>query len=286
MKSQLEAFKEYIKVKLRPSTNVVSVISGKGGVGKTNISVNLGLMLQDFGFKVMLIDLDLGLSNLDVLMNIRNERRYNLFHYLEGKVSLEQLITRTCYGIDVITGALGEERLVNMSNVERETLIANLDSVISNYNFVILDMGAGIGENIIKLSLCADNIIVVTNSEPHALLAAYGTLKVIKDKIVNHSVFLVMNSVRNKIEGEKLQNGFIDTVYRFLNVVVEPLGYILYDPAVSLSVKDKVPFVKNYPKSPCAENIETIAINLCTKLGIKITGKKTSFFSRLFKNFI
>lgn len=286
MKSQLEAFKEYIKVKLKPSTNVISVISGKGGVGKTNLSVNLGLTLQSFGFKVILIDLDLGLSNLDVLMNIRNEKRYNLSHYLEGRASLDQLITKTVYGVDVITGALGEEKLVNMSNVERDNLIANLDSVISNYNFVILDMGAGIGENIVKLSLCADNIIVVTNPEPHALLAAYGTLKVIKEKIVNHSVFLVMNSVKNKIEGEKLQNGFIDTVYKFLNIMVEPLGYILYDPAVSLSVKDKIPFTKSYPKSYCSENVETVAINLCTKLGIRIRGKKTSFFSRLFKNFI
>lgn len=286
MRSQLEAFKEYIKVKLKPSTNVISVISGKGGVGKTNLSVNLGLILQSFRFRVMLIDLDLGLSNLDVLMNVTHEKRYNLSHYLEGRVSLDRLITKTNYGIDIITGALGEEKLVNMSNVERDNLITNLDSVVSAYNFVILDMGAGIGENIVKLSLCADNIVLVTNPEPHALLAAYGTLKVLKEKVTNQSIFLVVNSVKNKIEGEKIQNGFIDTVYKFLNVVVEPLGYIVYDPAVPLSVKDKVPLTQNYPNSPSAKNIEVIAVNLCIKLGLNISNRKVSFFSRLFKNFV
>lgn len=286
MKSQLEAFKEYIKLKLKPSTSVISVVSGKGGVGKTNLAVNLGLMLQDFGFRVLLVDFDLGLSNIDVLLNIRNEKKYNLSHYLEGKVSLNHLITKTEYGVDVIIGALGDEKVVNMDKNECDALIANLDNIVSTYNFVILDMGAGIGENIIKLSLCADNILLVTNPEPHALLAGYGTIKVLKEKILDHTIFLVVNSVKNKIEAERIQQGFIDTVYKFLNVIVEPLGYVLYDPVVSLSVKDKIPFIKNYPSALATANLETIAINLCSKLGIKVSRKRTSFFSRLLKKII
>ncbi len=287
MKSQLEAFKEYIKLRLKPSTNIIAVISGKGGVGKTNFVANAGLSLYNLGFKVLLIDFDLGLSNLDILLNISSsERRYNLSHYMEGKVSLDQIVTRSKYGIDIIMGALGDEKVVNMNSMEREKLISQLDSVIGNYNFVIMDMGAGIGENIIRLSLCADNIILITTPEPHALLSAYGTLKVLKDKLTTQDVFLVVNNVKNKMEGEKLQNGFIDTVYNYLNIVVEPLGYILSDPSVILSVKEKIPFILNYPKSWASQNIESVTIRLCTKLGVNVKLKKESFFSRLFKNYI
>ncbi|MFN7181457.1 MAG: AAA family ATPase [Planctomycetota bacterium] len=287
MKSQLEAFKEYIRLKLKPATNTISVISGKGGVGKTNFVANLGLILNNFGLKVLLVDFDLGLSNLDILLNMgSNERRFNLAHYLEGKVSLEQIITRSKYGVDIIIGALGDEKVVNMNSVERDKLLAQLDNIISEYNFVILDMGAGIAENTIKLSLCADNIVLITTPEPHALLSAYGTLKVLKDKLSQQSVFLVVNNVKNKLEGDKLQNGFIDTVYKYLNIIVEPLGNILYDPQVVSSVKEKIPFVINYPTGWASECLNAIATRMCTKLGVNITLKKRSFFSKLFKSFL
>ncbi len=287
MKSQLDAFKEYIKLRLKPITNVISVISGKGGVGKTNFVANVGLSLRNFGFKVLLVDFDLGLSNLDILLNIgSSERRFNLSHYLDGKVSLEQIVTKSKYDIDIIIGALGDEKLVNMNNIERNNLISRLDDIITNYNFVILDMGAGIGENTIRLSLCADYIVLITTPEPHALLSAYGTLKVLKDKLTTQSIFLVINNIKNKLEGEKLEGSFIDTVYKYLNIIVEPLGNILYDPQVSYSVKEKIPFIANYPQCWASKNTEAIAMRLCTKLGVNVKLKKESFFSKLFKNFI
>jgi flagellar biosynthesis protein FlhG len=285
MKSQVEALKEYLSLKLRPFTHVIAVISGKGGVGKTNLVANLGLSLFKFGFKVLLVDFDLGMSNLDVILGLSSGRRFNLLHYIEGKATVEQIISKSELGVDIIAGALGEESVVNINTQQAQQLIAQLELVLGNYNFVILDMGAGVAENTIKLALSADNIILLTTPEPHALLSAYGTLKILKEKITTHSLYLVINFVKNKVEGERVQKGFIETVYKFLNLSIEPLGYMLYDPVVSASVREKKPFVITSPQALISGNIEAISFKMCTYLGLKLPTKRQSFLYRLFQNF-
>ncbi len=237
-------------------TRIISITSGKGGVGKTMVSVNLAIAMAKAGKKVLLFDGDLGLANVNVLLGIIPE--YNLYEVMRGKKRIEDVIITTNYGIDIIAGANGISQLANLSDDQREAFIRGLQSV-SGYDVMIIDTGAGVGANVIGLVIPADDVIVVTTPEPTAITDAYGMIKSIvanrQDKIIK----LIVNRVPSAIEAKRVADRLISISSQFLKTRVENLGFIFEESTVQKSIRNQRPNVTLFPGSKSAACIHHLA---------------------------
>ena len=156
---------------------VIAVASGKGGVGKTGFSVNLAISMASKGKKVLVLDADLGLSNVNVVMG--EVPKYNLFHVLKGERLMKDVVFPTKHGIDIIAGANGFSELADLSGEERHRFIAQLD-YLANYDIIVIDTGAGVSKNVTSFLHAADKVIIITTPEPTSVTDAYGIIKLIR----------------------------------------------------------------------------------------------------------
>lgn len=244
---------------------VMAVTSGKGGVGKTNLSVNLSLALAERGQRVTLIDLDLGLANADILLDLNP--RHNLGTVIAGHKSIAEVALEAAPRLRVIPGASGVERLANLSDRERQNLLVSFQELYDGADFIIFDTGAGISKNTTGFLGAADDVIVVTIPEPTAILDAYAVIKLLSAQPDHGRVGLVINQVSGPPEAERFAGGVAATAYRMLNVYVERLGYIPADPAVIRAVRARRPFVTAFPSSPAARCVRALAERICETPG-------------------
>ena len=163
--------------KSNPKTRVITISSGKGGVGKTNIAVNLGIAFAELGKKVVVMDADLGLANVNVLLGIIP--KYNLFQLIKKQKTMKDIIIDTEYGIEIIAGASGFSKIANLNEEERGAFIRELD-VLSYADIVIVDTGAGVSQNVLDFIVATDEAIIITTPEPTAITDAYGIIKIIE----------------------------------------------------------------------------------------------------------
>jgi flagellar biosynthesis protein FlhG len=178
--------------RVRPKhARVLAVTSGKGGVGKTNVSVNLAIAIAQLGKKVVLVDLDLGLANADILLDVTP--RYNLSQVLVGRKTIEEIAIPAMGGIRLVPGASGVERLANLSDVERETLLASFEALHRDADYVLFDTGAGISKNTTAFLAAADEVVVVTMPEPTAIVDAYAVIKMISREPDHGDLFVLLN---------------------------------------------------------------------------------------------
>lgn len=224
------------------NTRIIAVTSGKGGVGKTSISVNLAIAYAQLGKKVILIDGDLGMANVNVLLNIVPQ--YNLKHVIEKKKTMKEIILDTEFGIQFIAGANGLSRIANLS-VEELDAFAKEFSSLGDADIIIIDTGAGIANNVLQFVAAADEVYVVTTPEPTAITDAYGIIKIITTEIDEHSVNLklLVNRVHSAEEGKRIADRIINIVAQFLNYKVEYIGFVYEDPVVQASVIRQKPFI-------------------------------------------
>lgn len=262
---QAEGLRRMMGKASQSNTKIFAVTSGKGGVGKSNFAVNLGIMLAGIpkpdGSKnrVIVMDADLGLANVNVLLGIIP--KFNLFHVMKGQKTLQDIIIKTDFGIEIIAGASGISQLANVTDEERENFVKGIIE-ISDADYVIIDTAAGIAHNVIQFVLAAHETIVITTPEPTAITDAYGIIKsiVVESEIPN--IKLVTNRVRNASEGAKVSKKIIEITGQFLNVQIENIGFIYDDPMVSDAVRQRIPFVASNPKSNVALCINHIARRL------------------------
>lgn len=241
-------------------TKVITVSSGKGGVGKTNFTLNLGIALQELGKSVLILDADLGLANIDVILGL--SPKYNLYHVIKEGKSLKETISKGPKDLMVIPGGSGFEELANLSEWEVEHLLAKLSQVDGEFDFLLIDTGAGIAKNIIKFALAADEVIIVTTPEPTSLTDAYSLIKSLGAYNIPKIINVVVNKAETSFEGNISFNKLRAVVNKFLNINVDMLGYISNDKNVSQSVKLQQPFILAYPKSPASLDLYKIAIKL------------------------
>lgn len=245
-------------------TRVITVTSGKGGVGKTTISINLALAVAKSGKKVLLFDADLGLANINVLLGVIP--KYNLYHVIKGHKTLQEIILHTPEGIDIIAGASGYSSLADLDEKERDRLIAGFEE-IHGYDYVFIDTSAGIGANVVDFTHPADEIIVVTTPEPTSITDAYGIIKSIVMVVPDKNIKLLVNRANSSIEGRKVAERVINISNQFLNVRVENGGFIYADDGVLRSIRNQKPFYISYPNGKAASCINMVAAKLFKEEG-------------------
>lgn len=264
LNNNIEESDDITFINKKTSTKVIAVASGKGGVGKSNFTVNVALELNKMGNRVMILDADLGLANVDILLGINPQ--YNLSHVLKEEKDMRDIITETEYGIKVIASGSGVKELVNLSNQQRNRFIEKIAELEDIVDILLIDTGAGISKNTLSFMYAADYSIVITTPEPTALMDAYGLIKVASLNKKSIQLKLIVNIVNTKEEAKEISSRVILLSRRFLNVFVEPYGYILRDKNVLNSVMIQKPFAIHYPDTKATQCIKQIAKKISFKI--------------------
>lgn len=237
---------------------IIAVTSGKGGVGKTNISVNMSIAYAQAGKKVLLIDGDLGMANVNVLLNIVPQ--YNLLHVVNQQKRMHEIITDTEFGIKFIAGANGFSRIANLTDSELDYFISEFNT-LNSFDIIIIDTAAGIANNVLQFVAAADEVFIVTTPEPTAITDAYGIIKIITTELSldrEMKLQLLVNRVHSGEEGKRIADRIINIAGQFLNYKIEYLGFIYDDPAVTMSVIRQKPFMIVSPSSKPAGCVKHI----------------------------
>lgn len=236
---------------------VLAVTSGKGGVGKTNLSVGLALTACSLGKRVVILDGDLGLANVDVILDVQS--RYNLSHVLSGEASIEDALTTGPGGVKVLPGATGLTRMANLSTPEHQLLLRSLEGLEECADLMIVDTGAGISKRVIEFCLASDEVLVVTTPEPTAIADAYAMIKVLRQADSAVRLNLIVNMAMTPTEARQVAEKIINVSRRHLNLEVSFAGYVLSDPRVPHAVRRRTPFSLAYPGTQAASGIRDIA---------------------------
>jgi len=284
MTDQAEQLREIMRSRNENSTGnsktrVIAVSSGKGGVGKTNMSINIAIAYAQLGKKVLVMDADLGLANVNVAMGIIP--KYNLYHLIRQKKKMKDIIIDTDFGIQIVAGASGFSKIANLSDSERDNFIkeiSNMDAV----DIIIIDTSAGVSTNVLDFIAAADDAVIVTTPEPTAITDAYGIIKIIATEIdnMNLGIKLIVNRVKSVTEGKKVAERVINIASQFLNLKVDYLGYVYDDPQVSQAILKQKPFMIVDPESKASVCIKHIVSRL-EKVEYKEGGGLKKFLSRL-----
>ena len=253
MEDQAQELKKMMKGK----TKIIAITSGKGGVGKSNLSVNMAIAYAQEGKKVMLIDGDLGMANVNILMNIVPQ--YNLMHVVNNQKTMQEVINDTEFGIKFIAGANGFSKIANLT-VEELDDFAKQFATLGNFDIIIIDTGAGIASNVLQFVAAADEVYVVTTPEPTAITDAYGIIKIITTELPDRemNIKLLVNRVHSSAEGKRISDRIINIVGQFLNKKLDYIGFVYDDPVVQASVIRQKPFIVVNPTSKPAQCIKHI----------------------------
>ncbi|MCL5677628.1 MAG: AAA family ATPase [Firmicutes bacterium] len=266
----------------RPGARVIAISSGKGGVGKTTLVVNLALTLSEAGKRVALIDADLGTANVDVMLKI--DPLFNLSHVISGEKDLSEIIVDGPFGLHVVPGGSGLQELANLNEWQFGRLLTSLSELEKNHDLLLIDTGAGLSKNVTNFFLAADEVVVVTNPEPPATLDAYGLLKVTSEQGRKHGIHLVVNRAESPSEAGMVAQKFVETAQKFLGLKVDYLGHVPTDPAVLQAIKKQQALMVHYPQSMAAAGIKRIAQALVPSEEAAATATsapRRSFFDRL-----
>lgn len=243
-----------------PRMRVVTVASGKGGVGKTNLVVNLGIALARRGLKVGVLDADLGLANVDIVLGVVPP--YNLVHVLRGERTIGEIMVPGPEGIRVFAGGSGVYELANVAQWHLDRFIGGLRELDGTMDFCLVDTGAGIGRQVISFVTAAQESVVVTTPEPTAVTDAYGLVKTVA--LHNHGavVRVVVNMAESQAEGEMVFERLQTVARRFLGVELQYLGCVERDAAVCRAVREQRPFLVGAPHSRAAKGVQRLAERL------------------------
>jgi flagellar biosynthesis protein FlhG len=236
---------------------VMAVTGGKGGVGKTNVSLNLAISLAKQGKRVLVLDADLGLANCDVLLGLRVDK--NLSHVLRGECTLDDILVTGPHGVKIAPATSGSQSMAELGSTEHAGLIRAFSELRTDIEVLIVDTAAGISDMVMSFSRAAQDVLVVVCDEPTSLTDAYALIKILNRE---HGVFkfkIVANMVRSEKEGKELFSKLSKVTGRFLDVALELVGIIPFDENIRKSVRKQAAIVDAYPSSPAALAITSLA---------------------------
>lgn len=276
------------KVQKSEDAKVITVTSGKGGVGKTNITVNLAIALSNLGFKVAILDVDFGFANVDVMLGIST--RYTLLDLIRGERNIFEVLTNGPNNIQFLSGGSGVEELIQLDKEQIGNFISNISLLDKLFDVILIDTGAGLSKSVMSFILAADEVLLVTTPEPTAITDAYAMIKMISKKDRHKIVKVLVNKAESLKEATDILNKLFMVSDKFLSFRLQKTGYILEDDCVPKAVKQQKPFCLSYPKSHASQQITELAMNLFYNNGINdgsnFFGKGIKgFFSRLLNNY-
>lgn len=266
--------------------HTITITSGKGGVGKTSLVANLAICLAQAGQKVIILDADLGLANIDVVFGIRP--KYNLMDVVNGDMKIDEIMVQGPYGIQIIAGGSGVMELADLEDKKAQKLIDQLGFLEDKTDFLLIDTGAGISKSVVSFCQAADQVVVITTTEPTSLVDAFGIIKVLSNKRPDAYVSALVNKVDTPEEGEQIYQRLSTVAKEYLNnFEVHYMGSLHQDRNMHIAVRQQTPLLLFSPMSPAAVEIRKIVSESFYELPeqlLKINTKE-SFFQRLAKIF-
>ncbi|MTI58801.1 MAG: MinD/ParA family protein [Firmicutes bacterium] len=235
------------KAGINNGSRMIAIASGKGGVGKSNIAVNIGLALGKNNKRVLLMDADLGMANIDVLLGLT--AKYNLSHVLHGECSLTDALLQGPGGLDILPGTSGVEELLNIDQRQVKRLISVSSQMGAVYDIILVDIGAGIhSSNINFISVC-DEVLIVLTPEPTAIMDAYSLIKILYNHSLDCDIGLLINQVNSQQEGESVTRRMKKVIRDYLDIEVELIGLVPFDKHIRQAVKKQKALLELYPGS-------------------------------------
>lgn len=241
------------------SARIITVCSGKGGVGKSNFTLNFALALKAMGRRVLLFDADIGMANIDVLMGV--SAKYNLYHLLKREVDIGQIIQSGPEGLPFIAGGSGMDELFSLSEDDLNYFTTQIAQIADSMDFILFDTGAGLSKETLKFITSADDCLVVTTPEPTAITDAYALMKVVNNSNPGVSFKLIVNQAGDEREARNTSDKIRMAASRFLQLDISFLGYISSDAHVVQAVKKQVPFSVAFPNSAAAKDVHRLALS-------------------------
>ena len=245
------------------SIRTIAVASGKGGVGKTNIAANLAIAMSRLGRQVMVVDADLGLSNLDILLNLAP--KFNIRHLLDGTRSLAEVLKAGPEGIRILPAGNGVQELTRLDEFQRLALLEAFDAYPGDTDVLLIDTAAGISENVTFFCSAAQEIVIVTTPEPTAITDAYQMIKVLYSQYQENKCNVLVNAARSREEADEVFLRLSRASERFLNIALNYIGYLPYDESVRTAVAAQRAFLEMFPRSFLAKCIGDIAAELLNR---------------------
>ncbi len=261
---------------------IITVTSGKGGVGKSNFVVNLSIALSKLGKKVLIFDADIGMANDDVLMGFLP--KYNIYDVIVNGKELQEVIITGPSGVKLIAGGSGLAKVEQLTKVQRESFLKKL-AALEDLDYIIMDTGAGINRGVLGFIACCEDLIIITTPEPTSLTDSYSLLKAVNHFKIKSKAKVIINRTLDSEDGLNTFNKFNNAVTNFLKMDVEYLGGISEDRKVVQAVREQKPFVVNYPNCQASQDIYKIANKMMGESYNETNMNVQGLFKKLFNIF-
>lgn len=247
----------------KKTSKVITVTSGKGGVGKTNVTINLAIALSELGLRVVILDADFGLANIDVLFGIIPQ--YTLVDVIHNRKNILEVLADGPKNIKFISGGSGVEELVKLEKSQLERFIENIALLDKLADVIIIDTGAGLSDNVMSFVMAADEVLLVTTPEPTSITDAYALIKMVAHRDKDKLIKVIVNRAESQNEANDILNKLSMVANKFLNINLNSLGFILQDDSVIKAVKLQQPFALSFPKCQAYKQVKDISRRLADK---------------------
>mgnify|MGYP001546686845 FL=1 len=260
------------------NSRVIAITSGKGGVGKTSIVGNLGYAFAKLGKKVLILDADLGLGNLDVLLGLAP--KYNLSHVILGERKIDEILVEGPGKMNILPASSGIQELTNLNKDQKIEILKQLDLLIDSVDVLFIDTAAGISSNVMDFNATAQEVVVVVSPEPTSITDAYALMKVLSLKYSGKACKLIVNMVRRPEEGREVFRQLQIVTDRFLDINIEYLGYVLFDGKVTKGVKTQKIVSELYPDTPASRCFADISRKIANMSPLNLPKGNSNLFWR------
>ncbi len=252
------------------AARVLAITSGKGGVGKTNVVAGLAQSLAQRGQRVVVMDADFGLANLDILLGLTP--KYTLEHVLRGEKVLEEILVESEFGVRIIPASSGIQELTRLDTASELRLVQGLQRVAETADWLLIDTAAGIHDSVLKLLMAAQEVVLVTTPEPTSLVDAYAMVKVLHLREASKPVWLLVNNGQSSEEAQETVEQLQAATERFLGKQLKVLGMIPSDPFILQAVRQQKGVVDLFPRSPAAQAFRALAGQLLGQVSLQPGG--------------